>query len=147
MTQSASDAPIAAPHQAGGGPERPLAKASSRRAPPQAPRGDLLMRQALEQAGTAPALIDRTAHICAVGGEYLHPHPRALRLDLGPVRRLIDTPMSRQSWHHQPFALHAIAPDIQNRRVCARKRQRRANRPSARNRRYGSTVDRCSDLA
>jgi len=54
------------------------------------------------------------------------------------MRRLSDTPMSRQCRHHQPSALHAIAPDIQNRRVCARKRQRRANRQSARNRRSGA---------
>src|SRR5439155_16018625 len=46
-------------------------RASSRRAPPHAPRGDLLMRQALEQARTAPAPIDRTARICAVGGEHV----------------------------------------------------------------------------
>ena len=70
------------------------------------------MRQAFEQAGTGPALIDYTAPICAVGGEYLHLHPAALRVDLGPVRRFFDTPMSRQSWHHQPFALHPITPDI-----------------------------------
>jgi hypothetical protein len=55
------------------------------------------MRQALEQARTAPAPIDRTARICAVGGEHVHLHPGGLRLDLGPVRRLIDTPMPRQS--------------------------------------------------
>jgi hypothetical protein len=44
------------------------------------------MRQALVQAGTAPAPIDRTARVCA-----------ALSLDLGSVQRLIDAPMLWQS--------------------------------------------------
>ena len=41
------------------------------------------MRQTLEQAGTAPAPIDHAVRICAVGGEHVHPHAGALRLDLG----------------------------------------------------------------
>src|SRR5947199_6809111 len=41
------------------------------------------MRQALEQARTAPAPIDRTARICAVGGEHVQLHPGGLRLDPG----------------------------------------------------------------
>jgi hypothetical protein len=55
------------------------------------------MRQALEQARTAPAPIDRTVRICAVGGEHVQPHTGALRLDLGLVRCLIDAPMPWQS--------------------------------------------------
>ena len=53
------------------GPSVISPRASSRRAPPHAPRGDLLMRQALEQARTAPAPINRTARIRAVGGEHV----------------------------------------------------------------------------
>src|SRR5258705_7546589 len=53
------------------GPSIISPRASSRRAPPHAPRGDLLMRQALEQARTAPAPINPTARIRAVGGEHV----------------------------------------------------------------------------
>src|SRR5215510_15108477 len=91
-------------------------------APPHALRGDLLMRRAFEQAGTAPAPIDRTARICTVGGEHVDLHPGALRLGLGPCatsHRHADAPAKLT-----PPALGTPRhrPDIQNRRVCARKR-------------------------
>jgi len=49
------------------------------------PRGDLLMRQALEQAGTAPAPIARTARICAVGGEHVPRIREGYITDPGPA--------------------------------------------------------------
>ena len=96
----------ASTRRATAGPSVISPRASSRQAPPHAPRGDLLMRQALEQARTAPAPIDRTARICAVGGEHVQLHPGGLRLDPGScatsTRRCPGKADTTSPWHSAP---------------------------------------------